>query len=1020
MDPPSPSKIQLELKTARIPQKKQLSQIPSDLKPIDESPQSNYTSDVSLPKLPSSEDLVPSDIKALFGDFPKDGGSSRIYSQINQPSFLSDHSFFGEEVAAAGSYVPKKGDPFSSEVHYYSPKGDFQVLEFNQEIRIREVGDFNTICPFCGESVAQDVIDPTRALALVAGASRRQYLLHKSCYLQSASNMNAPKIITNLPLFEPRINFSQVPTFPFNRSNFVLNEKKGCFVTIEGFHPVSSLCYFKIEKILCIQQHLLRTTECLFFDFEAKSTNIFEPSAYSIPYNEFRVVLTLFIPHIQKEGEEPFQFEFLLDFSSLPSNEPMVAEALFCHQGNNISLTFDIQREFKKEKTLSIKMKSVYVGVPPRRAFSPNESQEKVVRHHPVSSSSLVKTEEQYGIHSPSTTSSKTFDYNYHNKHVKPHSVTSIQTSTQPTMRGGPSTTVSSMSDISPYFRFGQRDGHRERLRANTFKDAHLHPSSLSGQEGYGYSENYLRYDDSPLLGPRALEASIRKGSAPNYPIEGSFSDHFSMSKYGGGQPLSRIPTLMSEADSLNLGNSPKTVKSIKSLYGSELDQQLQSIPDIEQQQCAFRIEDNLGMVEELAKSYQGSKVIQQFISKASQQEIDLLIQEISGKIEELILDPYANYMVQSLMQSCSSEQRYRLLKKIAPSMIKIACHKKGTHSLQVIVTLMHKEAEHEIIRDALKDYISDLAVDPCATHVIQKLITIIPIDNIGFIYEPIVRDFISIAKHSYGILVIKHLMIKVESIAPLKKRIIDLILDNFEELIQDPCGNYTIQYSLEFYPNDCETILEKILVRVISYSSQKFSSNVIEKCLANAQPQYLKRVIGEIMKSDRLADLMKNKYGNYVLLHVLIASDRDDRERIMQGIYKYTNSFHGTKYKERWSEFLQENPLGIEWSGSKFGEIVREEPIIVTPEPRSHGIKQADLEKVKKVWRSMNKKERKDSSQPNIETTSKPKTQQNYNVIEQSDFNYGNRYHQNIRRGGNASRGKKDSRGRGYQNPHY
>ena len=755
MDPPSPSKIQLELKTARNPQKKQLSQIPSDLKTIDESPQSNHT-DVSLPKLSSSEDLVPSDIKALFGDFFKDGGSSRIYSQTNQPSFLSDHSFFGEEVPVAGSYVPKKGDPFTSEAHHYSPKSEFQVLEFNQEMRIRDVGDFNTICAVCGESVAQDIIDPARAFALATGTSRRQYLVHKSCYFQSASNVTAPKIITNLPLFEPRINFSQVPTFPFNKSNFILNEKKGCFVTIEGFHPASSLCYFKIEKILCIQQHLLRTTECLFFDFESKSTNIFEPSAYSIPYSEFRVVLTLFIPHIQKEGEDPYQYEFMLDFSSLPSTESLIAEALFCHQGNNISLTFDIQRDFK---TFSLKIRSLYVGVPPRRALSPIEFQQKETMRHPVSSSSLLKHEEQYGMHSPSTIGSKTFDYNNnninHHRHVKPHSVTSIQTSTQPTMRGGPSTTVSSMSDISPYFRFGQRDGHRERVRANTFKDAHLHPSSLGGHEGHGYSENYLGYDGSPLLGPRAIEASIRKGSAPNYPIEGSFSDHFSMSKYGGGQPLSRIPTLMSEADSLNLGNSPKTVKSIRSLYGSELDQQLQSIPDIEQQGGAFRIEDNLGMVEELAKSYQGSKVIQQFIAKASQQEIDLLIQEISGKIEELILDPYANYMVQSLMQSCSSEQRYRLLKRIAPSMIKIACHKKGTHSLQVIVTLMHKEAEHEIIRDALKDYISDLAVDPCATHVIQKLITIIPIDNIGFIYEPIVRDFISIAKHSYGILVI-------------------------------------------------------------------------------------------------------------------------------------------------------------------------------------------------------------------------------------------------------------------------
>ena len=241
MDPPSPSKIQLELKTARIAQKKQLSQIPSDLKTIDESPQSNHTSDLSLPKLPSSEDLVPSDIKALFGDFSKEGGSSRVYSQINQQSFLSDHSFFGEEVVQPGSYVSKKGDFFPSEAQHYSPKNGFQVFELSQEIKIREMCDFNTTCPLCGETVTQDIIDPTRALVLTTGASRKQYLIHKTCYLQSSLNINVPKIITNLPPLEPRINFSQVPTFPFNKSNFVLNEKKGCFVTLVGFHPESSL-----------------------------------------------------------------------------------------------------------------------------------------------------------------------------------------------------------------------------------------------------------------------------------------------------------------------------------------------------------------------------------------------------------------------------------------------------------------------------------------------------------------------------------------------------------------------------------------------------------------------------------------------------------------------------------------------------------------------------------------------------------------------------------------------------------
>jgi len=322
--------------------------------------------------------------------------------------------------------------------------------------------------------------------------------------------------------------------------------------------------------------------------------------------------------------------------------------------------------------------------------------------------------------------------------------------------------------------------------------------------------------------------------------------------------------------------------------------------------------------------------------------------------------------MVKTLMQSCSPEQRYTLLQKISPFMVKIDCHKKGTHTLQVIVTLMNKGVEYHLIREAFKDCIVNLAIDPYATHVIQKLITIIPLSDLGFIYGPLLQGFMEVARHTSGILVIKHLIRKVENVPNLKKEIVNVILNMFEDLIQDQYGNYTIQYALEFFPFDCDDILEKILVRVISYSSQKYTSNVIEKCVTIAPPQYLKRVINEIMKLERLSDLMKNKYGNYVLLHVLISSEPEEKERIMQGINKNANLFHGTKYKQRWTKFIEDNPLNIDWSGSRASD-----PPLITRSTTSKSnesekplakIKEANLEKVKKVWREMNKNEKKDT----------------------------------------------------------
>jgi len=42
--------------------------------------------------------------------------------------------------------------------------------------------------------------------------------------------------------------------------------------------------------------------------------------------------------------------------------------------------------------------------------------------------------------------------------------------------------------------------------------------------------------------------------------------------------------------------------------------------------------------------------------------------------------------------------------------MVKIASDKRGTHSLQSIISLMNRDKEDELIRNALKDHILDLS----------------------------------------------------------------------------------------------------------------------------------------------------------------------------------------------------------------------------------------------------------------------------------------------------------------------
>jgi hypothetical protein len=325
-----------------------------------------------------------------------------------------------------------------------------------------------------------------------------------------------------------------------------------------------------------------------------------------------------------------------------------------------------------------------------------------------------------------------------------------------------------------------------------------------------------------------------------------------------------------------------------------------------------FKLEVYIDNLVEFAKSYNGSRVLQKFFPRANQNEIDAVINKIQGHIEELMLDPYANYMFQTLAQSCSSEQRYLLLQQIAPSMVKIACDRKGTHSLQAIVSLINRGVEDKLIHDTLDGHVLQLTLDAQGTHLIQKLVVAISIGNIGFIYEPVISRFAEVANNSFGLCVLKQLMTKVEKDEQMRSTIVHLLYENLEDLIQNPYGNYAVQHAFDCYPNQCDKILDKILDKIIQYSDQKFSSNVIEKCLVLSTAEYKHRFVKEILKSDRIVELMKNKYGNFVILKVLATATSEDKVSVMQGLQRNVNAVNVTKYKNRWIQFIEENPMKI------------------------------------------------------------------------------------------------------------
>ncbi len=57
----------------------------------------------------------------------------------------------------------------------------------------------------------------------------------------------------------------------------------------------------------------------------------------------------------------------------------------------------------------------------------------------------------------------------------------------------------------------------------------------------------------------------------------------------------------------------------------------------------------------------------------------------------------------------------------------------------------------------------------------------------------------------------------------------------------------------------------------------------------------------------------MKNKYGNYVLLKLLSTLDNEGKHQLIQNVSKNLNQVNVAKYKGRWAQFIDDNPLKIQ-----------------------------------------------------------------------------------------------------------
>jgi hypothetical protein len=129
-----------------------------------------------------------------------------------------------------------------------------------------------------------------------------------------------------------------------------------------------------------------------------------------------------------------------------------------------------------------------------------------------------------------------------------------------------------------------------------------------------------------------------------------------------------------------------------------------------------------------------------------------------------------------------------------------------------------------------------------------------------------ITKHFVELSLNRNGLCVIKILIAKTKD-PNQQQSLMSRISKDIMHLVCHPFGNYAITQIVTNWPNKNKQVIFKALKnKLYELSMQKYSSNVIENCLERSDPQTRSEFIGEISNSDKLANLIKHSYGNYVV----------------------------------------------------------------------------------------------------------------------------------------------------------
>ena len=296
-----------------------------------------------------------------------------------------------------------------------------------------------------------------------------------------------------------------------------------------------------------------------------------------------------------------------------------------------------------------------------------------------------------------------------------------------------------------------------------------------------------------------------------------------------------------------------------------------------------------------LAKNQNGCRYLQKRVDNNKDLVPTLFFPNILGHFQELSNDQFGNYYIKIIIKYLPDDMINKLISLMHPYFGNIGTNQFGTKVIQYLIELLN-EQNLILFIEKIIPHIVELINDLNGIHIVQKLICI-KNGYIQLIFNTIFKnvDLISVTREGSNFIIKKLFDFLDDKNLVL---LLGAINQKLNAIITDQYGNYIIQNIIERYNLMLKyQIIENIIKNLVNFSNQKFSSNVVEKCI---ETEMKDKLIDEILKGNNFELMILNEYGNYVIQKALFFADKSKQDIILKSFVPLVNKLQKRPFGQK------------------------------------------------------------------------------------------------------------------------